>query len=66
MIFNKGFSTSDKVDNYSGRGHGMSLVKTIIEEQGGSFNINFGEGNFFAMNITLAILTGQNEPIVAS
>lgn len=51
LIFEKGFSTTAKADNYSGRGQGMNLVKSIIEEQGGTFAINFEKNKFFEMTI---------------
>ncbi len=51
LIFHRGFSTSDKADQNSGRGQGMSLIKTIIEEHHGSFSIT-GDG-FFDMVIKL-------------
>lgn len=40
LIFHRGFSTSDKADKNSGRGQGMNLIKTIIEEHNGSFLLN--------------------------
>ncbi len=66
LIFNNGFSTAGKADDYSGRGQGMSLVKTIIEENGGAFDINFVPGQFFEMNMRLPLLANQNEPIEAA
>ncbi len=55
LIFSRGFSTSDKVDDFSGRGAGMGLVKTIIDENEGDFTINSSPGHFFEMNITLPL-----------
>lgn len=70
LIFQNGFSTSDEVDKHSGRGQGMNLVKSIIEEQDGSFTINYEEGKFFEMNIRIPVTnfdeqekTGINEII---
>jgi len=55
LIFQKGFSTSDKVDNHSGRGQGMSLIKTIIEGKNGSFVVSSESGKFFEMIIKLPL-----------
>lgn len=55
LIFQKGFSTSDKVDNHAGRGQGMSLIKTIIEGKGGTYSISSESGKFFEMNIKLPL-----------
>ena len=39
MIFEPGISTARKITNYSGRGVGMDIVKTNIENLGGSIEI---------------------------
>ncbi len=51
LIFQRGFSTTDKADQNSGRGQGMNLIKTIIEEHHGSFSVS-GE-KYFDMIIKL-------------
>jgi two-component system, chemotaxis family, sensor kinase CheA len=53
VIFTSGFSISDKADHYSGRGQGLSLVKNLIEELGGNFEILFEKGRFFQIIIRL-------------
>ncbi len=53
LIFHAGFSTTEKADNVSGRGQGMNLVKSLIEEHNGEFEINFDKGRFFEMVIKL-------------
>jgi HAMP domain-containing protein/signal transduction histidine kinase len=65
LIFNKGFSTADKVDNYAGRGQGMNLVKTIIEGLNGSYDINFKEGSFFEMVLYLPVTPEDEKEKVA-
>lgn len=55
LIFHPGFSTSEKADNYSGRGEGMALVKSIIDSKEGSFSISSEEGQFFEMIIKLPL-----------
>jgi two-component system chemotaxis sensor kinase CheA len=46
FVFLPGFSTAEKVSDISGRGVGMDVVKTKIEELGGSVRIDstFGKG----------------------
>ena len=39
LIFEPGISTAQKITNYSGRGVGMDIVKTNIENLGGSIEI---------------------------
>lgn len=62
MIFLPGFSTAERVTNYSGRGVGMDVVKTNIEKIGGTIDIQsqLGEGTAIRMRIplTLAIIRG--------
>ncbi|MEP5612547.1 MAG: nitrate- and nitrite sensing domain-containing protein [Cyclobacteriaceae bacterium] len=47
LLFSDGFSTNDDVDEYSGRGHGLGVVKTKINELHGTFKVNFEKGVFF-------------------
>jgi len=60
LIFLPGFSTADKVTQFSGRGVGMDVVRTNIEKIGGSVTIDSrpGEGTKVRMKIplTLAII----------
>jgi len=56
LIYESGFSTSDEVDEYSGRGQGMSLVASLIQDMNGTFNINFEEDKYFKMVIDLPIV----------
>ncbi|MEM7184155.1 MAG: AAA family ATPase [Spirochaetota bacterium] len=46
IIFRSGFSTAEKVTGTSGRGVGMDIVKTEIEEAGGNITINTKKGKF--------------------
>ena len=63
LILRPGFSTREKVTEYSGRGVGMDVVVTNIQAVGGSVAIDSvqGEGTTFAMKIplTLAIIEGM-------
>ncbi len=60
MVFLPGFSTAEKVTNVSGRGVGMDVVKTKIEEIGGNVEIEStaGQGTTCRLRIplTLAIM----------
>ncbi len=59
-----GFSTKEKVSEYSGRGVGMDVVSKNIEAIGGSVMIDSisGEGTHITLKIplTLAIIDGMN------
>jgi len=60
LIFLPGFSTADKVSNVSGRGVGMDVVKTNIEQIGGTVDLQstLGKGTTVKIKIplTLAII----------
>jgi two-component system chemotaxis sensor kinase CheA len=61
FIFAAGFSTAAQVTNMSGRGVGMDVVRTNIEQIGGSIDLQseVGKGTSFAIKIplTLAIVS---------
>jgi len=63
LIFEPGFSTSDKVSSISGRGVGMDVVKRNIEKLRGRVDVRSvkGRGTLFAIRIplTLAIIEGM-------
>lgn len=63
-ILAPGFSTKEKVTEYSGRGVGMDVVKQNIESLGGTVEVEskFGEGTSMIITIplTLAIIDGMN------
>ncbi|MFO0865161.1 MAG: chemotaxis protein CheW [Gemmataceae bacterium] len=60
LIFLPGFSTTDRVTQFSGRGVGMDVVRTNIERIGGSVDVEsqWGRGVTVTMKIplTLAII----------
>jgi len=60
LIFMPGFSTAEKVTNFSGRGVGMDVVRTNIEKIGGTVDVEsrLGFGTTVKMKIplTLAII----------
>lgn len=57
LIFAPGFSTAEKVTNVSGRGVGMDVVKTNIEEIGGVVDLTseIGRGSVFKLRIPLTL-----------
>jgi two-component system chemotaxis sensor kinase CheA len=61
FIFAPGFSTAEKITNISGRGVGMDVVHTNIDQIGGSIEVKSvaGEGASFTLRIplTLAIIS---------
>jgi len=63
LIFMPGFSTADVVSDVSGRGVGMDVVRSNIQEIGGRVDVSStpGEGSVFQITLplTLAILDGQ-------
>jgi two-component system chemotaxis sensor kinase CheA len=60
LIFLPGFSTTDRVTQFSGRGVGMDVVRTNVEKIGGTVDVEsrLGEGTTIRMKIplTLAII----------
>ena len=62
LIFKPGFSTADVISNVSGRGVGLDVVKTAIDQLGGTLSVHStqGVGTEFMLDIplTLAIIDG--------
>ena len=62
LIMQPGFSTADKISNISGRGVGLDVVKTMINNLKGTISINSakGKGTSFIIRLplTLAIIQG--------
>lgn len=60
LIFKPGFSTAEKITDVSGRGVGMDVVKTNIEQLGGTVEVFSAQGAGTTMRLilplTLAIL----------
>jgi two-component system chemotaxis sensor kinase CheA len=60
MLMLPGFSTRDKVTEYSGRGVGLDVVKTQIEKSGGTVTVEsalgIGTNVFLKIPLTLAII----------
>ena len=54
-IFQPGFSTASEVSELSGRGVGLDVVKTTIEEAGGTVKVTSQPGNGSTFEITLPL-----------
>jgi two-component system chemotaxis sensor kinase CheA len=57
LICSPGFSTRDETDRASGRGVGMAVVKTTVEELNGSLSLQTtpGEGTRFVIELPLTL-----------
>ncbi len=70
LIFLPGFSTKDKVSEFSGRGVGMDVVCKNIEEIGGTLSVDSVayQGTTITLKIplTLAIIDGMNLKVGSS
>jgi two-component system chemotaxis sensor kinase CheA len=55
LIFAAGFSTAEKVTNVSGRGVGMDVVKSAIDNLNGSVEISSRKGEDTTITITLPL-----------
>ena len=62
LIMQPGFSTADKISNISGRGVGLDVVKTMINNLKGNISVSSvkGQGTTFTIKLplTLAIIQG--------
>jgi two-component system, chemotaxis family, sensor kinase CheA len=58
LIFAPGFSTAEQVTSVSGRGVGMDVVKSNVEQIGGTVDVasTFGEGTAFRLKIPLTLV----------
>ncbi|MFK7952228.1 MAG: nitrate- and nitrite sensing domain-containing protein [Ekhidna sp.] len=56
LIFNEGFSTKDQADHNAGRGQGMPLIKSLIEDNNGTYKVESKGGKSFGMTITFPVL----------
>jgi two-component system, chemotaxis family, sensor kinase CheA len=53
LIFAPGFSTAAKVSDISGRGVGMDVVRTMVEQLGGQVSVNSGVGTGTTVRLEL-------------
>jgi len=59
FLFNSGFTTTEKVTNLSGRGVGLDIVRSNIENIKGKITLNSieGEGTVFLLSLPLSLAT---------
>ncbi|MGF1535259.1 MAG: response regulator [Elainellaceae cyanobacterium] len=57
LLFHHGFSTRDKADDFAGRGVGMDVVRTSLNEVRGTVNIDstVGKGTTFTIRLPLTL-----------
>jgi chemosensory pili system protein ChpA (sensor histidine kinase/response regulator) len=57
LLFHSGFSTRDKADDFAGRGVGMDVVRTNLNEIRGAISIdsNIGQGTTFTIRLPLTL-----------
>ena len=57
LLFEPGFSTADKLSDLSGRGVGMDVVRSQVEEMNGTISIEStpGKGTTFSLQIPLTL-----------
>ncbi len=57
LIFKAGFSTKDQADDFAGRGVGMDVVRTALNEIRGTINIDstVGKGTTFSIRLPLML-----------
>jgi chemotaxis protein histidine kinase CheA/CheY-like chemotaxis protein len=57
LLFHHGFSTKDKADDFAGRGVGMDVVRTSLNEIRGVINIDstIGKGTTFTIRLPLTL-----------
>ena len=60
-LFHAGFSTKDKADDFSGRGVGMDVVRTKLNEIRGTVGIDstLGKGTTFTIRLPLTLSIGK-------
>jgi chemotaxis protein histidine kinase CheA len=60
QIFETGFSTKDQASEISGRGVGLDVVKTTIEELGGTVTVRSAPGQGTSFELTLPIRSAEH------
>jgi two-component system chemotaxis sensor kinase CheA len=64
VIFLPGMSTKEKVTDISGRGVGMDVVKTAIQELGGNIQVKSQPGEGSEIKLSIPMRMGINETLV--
>lgn len=55
VLFHPGFSTSQTVDQHSGRGIGLDYIKNCVEKHGGSINLRSIQGQFTEFTLSFPL-----------
>ncbi len=53
LLFRPGFTTAEEVTAHAGRGLGMDIVKSTVEELGGRIGVATKAGRFMRLRISL-------------
>ena len=61
LIFKPGFTTISSPNSYSGRGQGMALVKSLVDEKDGKVSLDSEFGVFFRLTINLPAVKNYNK-----
>ena len=64
VIFLPGLSTRDQVTDISGRGVGMDVVKTAIQELGGNIQVSSTPGQGSKIKLSIPMRMGINETLI--
>ena len=61
LLFHPGFSTKDQVDDFAGRGVGMDVVRTSLNQIQGTINTDsmLGKGTTFTVRLPLTLSIGK-------
>jgi two-component system chemotaxis sensor kinase CheA len=65
IICASGFSTRDEADRVSGRGVGMAVVRSTVEELGGALGVETERGRGTTFRITLPLTLAITDAIIA-
>jgi two-component system chemotaxis sensor kinase CheA len=68
LICAPGFSTREEADRASGRGMGMAVVRTVVEELGGflSLDTRLGKGTHFTLQLPLTLAIADALLVIVS
>ncbi|WP_019867874.1 hybrid sensor histidine kinase/response regulator [Methylovulum miyakonense] len=64
LIFSQGFSTSDQINDISGRGLGMAIVRTTVEHLKGHIEVDSTPGLGTSIQIVLPITLATTQVII--
>lgn len=65
LLCEAGFSTRDEADRASGRGMGLSVVRTVVQELGGTLTLDTAPGTGTRFLITLPLTLAVTDALIA-